>query len=107
MTTDALTIEARGGMVHVTMTPDAAHAIAVILAAHEEWPEAAAPLVAAANHADYTVPAWFVPREGSATFPRCDVNPVSDARYGIGDGPRMTVGMSGPATVHAPEGGQA
>jgi hypothetical protein len=101
----ALTIEARAGVVVVTMTADAAHVIGCLLSEGvDTWPEAAAALVAASNHASYTVPAHFVPREGSAPLPRPDYWSTSDARYGIGDGPRMTVPETGPATVHAPEG---
>lgn len=102
--TPALTIEARAGMVVVTMTADAAHAIGCLISEGvDTWPEAATALVAASNHASYTVPAHFVPREGSAPLPRPDYWTTSDARYGIGAGPRMTVGMDGAATVHAPE----
>lgn len=101
--TPALDIHARAGMVVVTMTPDAAHRIGAIIGEHA-WPEAGPALIAAANHADYTVPYHFVPREGSAPFPRFDGETTSDARFSPGDGPRMTVGDDGPAYVHAPDG---
>lgn len=102
--TPALDIHARAGLVVVTMTPDAAHRIGCIIGeAGEGWPEASPALVAAANHADYTVPALIVPREGVAPLRGSSWN-TSDARYGIGDGPRMTVGDDGPAYVHAPDG---